>query len=532
MSQRESIHNNIYFVSLILLACSLALSEFTMSLFQFIIAINWFAEGNFRRKIEVIKKNPEILIFSGMLLVHALWMINSENIEYGIDDIRTKLPLLTLPILIGTSKALSQKQIKILLQIFILSILAGTMASMLAYTGILQKEIYDIRDISIFISHIRFALLINLAIFFCIYYGWIAKIQASRLEKLLYFVLAIWFVAFLFLLQSLTGLFIMASVGYLLILWTSLQQKNRVIKFTGVFVLLGILAGTLAFLSISYNKFYSLNEINLQTAEKFTALGNEYNHDLNNPQIENGNYVGYFICEKELREKWNTLSKFSYDSLDKKGQEIKYTLIRYLTSKGLKKDAEGLSQITAEDIGLIESGVANYRYTESFNPYMIVYKLIWQIHMYRASGNPSGHSVTQRLEYLKMARHIISENFWTGVGTGDVKDSFKSSYETLGSVLPEKMQRRTHNQLITFLLSFGLPGFILISFCMIYPIVKRRRDIGYLFAVFIIIAMLSMVNEDTLESQPGVTFFSFFYSLFIFNRSKSVSESQNDEYEA
>ena len=46
----------------------------------------------------------------------------------------------------------------------------------------------------------------------------------------------------------------------------------------------------------------------------------------------------------------------------------------------------------------------------------------------------------------------------------------------------------------------------------------------FLTLVFLLIALFSMFNEDTLESQPGVTFFSFFYSLLIFNQNNKSSD--------
>jgi len=45
----------------------------------------------------------------------------------------------------------------------------------------------------------------------------------------------------------------------------------------------------------------------------------------------------------------------------------------------------------------------------------------------------------------------------------------------------------------------------------------RRMD-DYFIVVFLIIAILSMLTEDTIESQAGVTFFAFFYSFFLFAR--------------
>jgi len=45
-----------------------------------------------------------------------------------------------------------------------------------------------------------------------------------------------------------------------------------------------------------------------------------------------------------------------------------------------------------------------------------------------------------------------------------------------------------------------------------------RKFSDYFFLVFFIIVMLSMIPEDTIESQAGVTFFAFFYSLFLFGK--------------
>ena len=39
---------------------------------------------------------------------------------------------------------------------------------------------------------------------------------------------------------------------------------------------------------------------------------------------------------------------------------------------------------------------------------------------------------------------------------------------------------------------------------------------NYLFTFSFFIAFLSMINEDTLETQAGATFFAYFYSLFLF----------------
>ena len=50
------------------------------------------------------------------------------------------------------------------------------------------------------------------------------------------------------------------------------------------------------------------------------------------------------------------VSKLSFKGNDKKGQKIKATLYRFLTSKGLNKDSLGLSKLSKKEIKLVESG--------------------------------------------------------------------------------------------------------------------------------------------------------------------------------
>ncbi|NJK95270.1 MAG: O-antigen ligase family protein [Bacteroidales bacterium] len=76
--------------------------------------------------------------------------------------------------------------------------------------------------------------------------------------------------------------------------------------------------------------------------------------------------------------------------------------------------------------------------------------MLWEINQYKNGGNPSGHSFTQRLEYLKVSASIIKHNFWIGVGTGDVAATFKDYYQKQNSCLDPRWRLRAHNQLITF----------------------------------------------------------------------------------
>jgi hypothetical protein len=65
------------------------------------------------------------------------------------------------------------------------------------------------------------------------------------------------------------------------------------------------------------------------------------------------------------------------------------------------------------------------------------------------------------------------------------------------------------------MVTFGIPGFLIIMTGLLFPCFRKIRYTPFLAAVFMMVSFLSMLPEDTLETQAGVTFFAFFYSFFI-----------------
>jgi hypothetical protein len=292
-----------------------------------------------------------------------------------------------------------------------------------------------------------------------------------------------------------------------------------------------MLTGTLMVLSLlarSVGRFYQVEEIKPEKIETHTVNGNAYVHDFSKKFIENGHYTWIYLCETELREEWNRVSEFDYDGRDPHGNRIRHTLIRYMTSMGLKKDSAGLARLSMEDIRMIEQGRTNYLQGRKFSLYNKLYEVIWQVDVYRKNGNPSGHSVTQRILYLTAGWDIFRQNLWTGVGTGDVAEAYESYYEEVDSTLSLRWRLRAHNQLLTFLLTYGIFGFILIMAGFLYPVYLERKWKDYFMIMFLLVGFFSMLNEDTLETHTGVSFFAFFYALFLFAwQPKQPYQSEN-----
>ncbi len=514
----NNIHNRIYFFGLVLLGVAIPLSEFVTSLASLILSVNWLLEGNFKNKLRKLYYTKSILFFISVLLIHILWLFNTSDFQYAFHDIKIKLPLLALPVIMGTSSQLSAKQTKVLIMFFVASVFAGTLVSTSILLGIYDYKIDNLRDISIFISHIRFSLMIDLAIFILYYYLIYCKSRITLKEKVVYVFILVWLIVFLYLLQSLTGIVIFLIVSLILIFKHIHNVGNKYLRMSFLSVIVLVICLLVYYVYASITRFYDVDEVSEHNIEMITKQGNTYEHNFKDKTLENGHYVYLYVCDKELMLSWNKISKYKYWKKDKTGQNVvRYTLLRYLTSKGLRKDAEGVASLTIKDIRNIENGVANYIFADKYSVDAIIYKLIWEMDVYLKTNNPNNNSLTQRIEYLKAAKEIIKDNFWFGTGTGDPKTEFKKQYVKMQSKLDEKNRRRAHNQYVTFLLTFGIFGFMLTMIALFAPYFLHKDKHHILFSVFMLIVLFSMLNEDTLETQPGISFFTYFYCLFLYS---------------
>jgi len=110
--------------------------------------------------------------------------------------------------------------------------------------------------------------------------------------------------------------------------------------------------------------------------------------------------------------------------------------------------------------------------------------------------------------------HLVAEKPWFGVGTGDVKNCFADELIKEKSSLSED-HLRAHNQFISIAIAFGIPGFLWFLFAIFYPFIKKH-SYDFLFMIFFISYLSSMLWEDSLETQIGVTIFAFFYPFYLF----------------
>lgn len=494
-----------------------------MSIGVIAISANWILEGKFKEKWHILKDRKFIpLVFLCFFLIHILWGLFSDNLEITLDDLRRKLPLLALPITIGTSKKLVWKEIQIILQLFLLGLISS---AGVGFYKFYHHDYENYRDLSRFISHIRLGLFLGFGI------GVSAYLWNNTKNNLKwgYLFVIFYFLLFIKILGSGTGYLAGAIAIILSLISISRKSKTQWIYYSSLIAIALSTLVVIGKLYIEFNSFTTPREGVLENPPKYTAKMNLYEHYPEIEIYENGYPLYMNYCPIEVEDGWNSRSIIPIDSLDKKGQRIQGTILRYMTSKGLMKDAEGIQQLSDEDIENIENGISSILPPKTGLEARIQETLL-EYQMYKYQMNPNGHSLVQRLYYLDAGWNIFKNNPLFGVTIGSEESEYLSYYEKNNSLLDQENRLRAHNQFLSFLVCFGAVGFILIMFLLSYPVIKSPTSL--LSTLFLVIIVIGFVSDDMLNRQAGVTFMALFYSLIYLSdlplkRDDIISDSVN-----
>jgi len=511
---RQQVHRWLFITALSFLCIGLPNSTVFMSIGQLVLGLNWIAEGNFSIKWKRFITNRAALVLCSFYIMHLIGLAYTQDFDYGMEDIRKKVPLLILPFLFSTVEPFTTKERNIVLGLFIGGV---TFTTFHGTIRLLRHAFADIHDIAPHVSSIRLSLMIVLSIFLLI--GYVFSQKWSPLS-VLFVVWAVWLFCFLIIMESLTGVLLTIFLFAGLLVYYSVMRIRKGKWVQGAGILLVIVAlfatPTLYVLHFKAKYFPKPDEINFARTDRFSKLGDIYITDTTSRLTENGHFVYAYVAWNELKRNWNKRSKIPYDSLDRKGNRICYTIMRYMSSMDLRKDSTGLSKLSAGDISAIENGVPNYKFMALSSMQMRLYQALWEIQDFGRGGNVSGHSIMQRLEFWRAAEGIIKQHWLIGVGTGDVKNAFAQQYDAMHTNLEKPFRLRSHNQYLEIAVGFGITGLLWFLFSLFYPAIKMHKLKSYTYIIFFLIIFFSMFSEDTLETQAGATFYALFNSLFLF----------------
>jgi hypothetical protein len=198
-------YQTLLFVFLAFIAVGLSLSPFITSIGGIGLSAVWLLSANFKQKLTYLKERKMIWPLLVLFLLHIIGLINTSNFNYAFHDIKIKLPLLAIPLVLGSSPQLPNKKITNLFAIFIAGIFISTLISTAVYLGFTNHPITNMREISIIISHIRLGLMVLFSIILLIYFYYKTNLFLSLQKKLLLISIISWFLLFIYILQSSTS---------------------------------------------------------------------------------------------------------------------------------------------------------------------------------------------------------------------------------------------------------------------------------------------------------------------------------------
>ena len=492
-----------------------------MSLFLIGLFLNWVLELDFKLKWERIKTHNYLpIIFAGLFLIELFWLPLSSDLMTGLNVLRIKLPLLLLPIIIGTSGQFSKKESKIIVTTFFLGIIISTILVYLVDLGLLntKKNSGTVRDISIFMSHIRYSILLSFSAILILFL--VIKKKGITLGLILFFP---WIIFIIFKLATITAILGLLLATFSMVISELVIFKKRIKQIYILiplvfFIVFGFYVGLIVKDYFHVNSYERANQTH-------SLGGEEYFHNLQDNTTENGFFIWENIAKKELKLAWKKRSKIPFEGKDIKGQPLKKTLLRYLTSKGLKKDREGLMTLTEKEINLIENGRTTSK--EYSNLQIRIRSLLHESVAYSKNTNPNNQTVTQRLLFWKTGIEIFLKKPLFGYGPGGAKLKYNNYYQTQETPLLEANQLLAHNQFLTQLINLGILGFIIWITIIFYVFTQIKKELISIFIPYLVLMFLSFLSDDMLEVQAGVTIFSLIGTMILFSDPTIITEKKS-----
>jgi hypothetical protein len=511
---------NLFYFSLICFVCIIPFSEALVSIFAGVMLFVSLIGNDKKSFISKFKQNSYLLALPAIYLIYLISALASGDLSGSFYDLQKSLFFLVIPAAFIFGKDIVPQQKRFIFSVFSVAVFISALVAIIRWAYNSGSGGFDVRDISL-VSHIRFSFQILLAFWFLVVLLYKNFSFIKRNYSFLLAITASYFILFLFFQHSLTGIIILIISALFFILYALFNAGPGTLRYLFIFAL-AIITVPVLYVAWVVTGFYSIEKVTPESLESKTKRGNYYNHDLDNPLVENGKYVYLYVCEEEVREEWNSISEFKYDSAGKNGFPVHSSLLRYMTSKGLKKDAEGVRALTETDITNIENGIANIIYCDKkFSLYPRIYQTVWEFYVYTKTGYANDQSFSQRIEFAKAACHIIRQNFWFGVGTGKWKEEFRKAYIANESKMDKSHYASSHNQYLNYMVKFGITGFFVIISLIIIPVVIKRRYKDILFLLFLLFMFFANFADSNLETHMGSSFFLFFYCLFMTGDMKS-----------
>lgn len=519
----NSIREKAFYFSLLSVAAFFPFSEALVSITSSILLLQTFILTSWKNPSFRDKWIGGLFLPASVFAVYLIGTLFTRDGSFALYELKKVVFWIVIPLAFYLSPLISKERFLKILLLFCLAVLLSSIYGMIRLWFKDSFLINDFRDI-ISVSHIRFSFQIILSVIVVTYFIFnredLPVIGRNRL--ILYLFLA-WIICFLFLLRSITGIAAFIGTAFLSFLYFIFRMKSKFRRILLVIAAFLIVAIPVTYVGVVWTRFYDIEKLDPEKVDWISPSGNTYSFDFSSSEKENGNWVRAYICEQELRKEWNSISNCKFDSIDPYGYPYSATLIRYLTSRGFRKDSAGVHMLTPDDIRAVENSVANHIYADrSFSIYPRVYETIWELDTYYWTGDPNYQSVSQRIEYVKASFLLIKQKPLFGIGTGNWKISYEEVYKKMNSKLIPENQGPSHNQYLNYLVKFGIAGLVFIITALFIPFFRLGHRKNPVFGLFLVSILIANLGDANLETHMGLSFFCFFYCLFLWNSPREL----------
>lgn len=131
------------------------------------------------------------------------------------------------------------------------------------------------------------------------------------------------------------------------------------------------------------------------------------------------------------------------------------------------------------------------------------------------SGEIGHNSDSRRIVSLQIGLQLFQENTLSGTGAGNIQKKVNETYESLFPSMEAQNRKLPHNQFLYTLVELGVFGGVFLLFAFFTPFFFTKFSTQPLYFILAFIVLISMLVDNTLESQIGIVFYALFSSLFL-----------------
>ncbi|MBN2777415.1 MAG: O-antigen ligase family protein [Bacteroidales bacterium] len=148
------------------------------------------------------------------------------------------------------------------------------------------------------------------------------------------------------------------------------------------------------------------------------------------------------------------------------------------------------------------------------------------------TDHQSHESTRLRFAAIDAGYNIGKENFWFGVGTGDLSTEMSNYYKENNIQGAYILNISPHNQFLRTFVMYGFVGLLSLVAIFVMMLIQAYKNKNGLFLSWTLLVIALFTVEDMFLIQDGVIYFAFFSSFFIFDnfsiKLKPLKDNNNE----